>query len=122
MYGIQYHWASIVVWINRWGMILTTSLRPGHLGSLTQPFTSRDSAKPGAIPYRSSGVGVDIPNSSPMQIKDNAMAPYTRANGDVDSLFGQALVGWKSHPPKALQALSNATYDKAEVFFIDNNF
>ncbi|KAH9240703.1 hypothetical protein K456DRAFT_1824425, partial [Colletotrichum gloeosporioides 23] len=96
--GHTHYWASIVVWINRWGCDVDDAT----------------SAWP------SSGVGVDMPTRPQIQIHDNAMAPFTGADGD--KVYGRDVIGWKSLPDNALQALSDVKYEKTEVPFVDANF
>lgn len=61
-----------------------------------------------------------MPTRPQIQIHDNAMAPFTGADGD--KFYGRDVIGWKSLPDNALQALSDVKYEKTEVPFVDANF
>ncbi|KAK1507577.1 NPP1 domain-containing protein [Colletotrichum tamarilloi] len=119
--GHRHYWASIVVWINRWGCQVddTTSAWPVGV-SFTTDHLKWGTANAGDITFKSSDVGVDMPTHPRMQIHDNAMAPFTGADGD--KIYERTLIGWDSLPDEAVQALTDVKYEKTEVPFIDVNF
>ncbi|KAI8245531.1 hypothetical protein K4K57_005963 [Colletotrichum sp. SAR 10_99] len=119
--GHTHYWASIVVWINRWGCDVDDATSAWPVGvSFTTDHLKWGVAKAGDITFKSSGVGVDMPTRPQIQIHDNAMAPFTGAGGD--KVYGRDVIGWKSLPDNALQALSDVKYEKTEVPFVDANF
>ncbi|KAH0430578.1 hypothetical protein CcaCcLH18_07737 [Colletotrichum camelliae] len=119
--GHRHYWASIVVWINRWGCDAEdiTSVWPVGL-SFTADHATWQTASAGVASYESSGVGIDMPTRPRMQIHDNAIAPFT--DGDSSKAFGRTLVGWDSLPALAQKALGDVKYEHTEVPFIDANF
>ncbi|KAK1854916.1 npp1 domain-containing protein [Colletotrichum chrysophilum] len=96
--GHRHYWASIVVWLNRWGC---------RVDDITSTWPISE-------------VGVDMPTHLQMQIHDIAIAPFTGASGD--KVYSRVLVGWESLPKEALQALSNVKYEKTGVPFVEANF
>ncbi|KAF4810812.1 hypothetical protein CGCSCA5_v010429 [Colletotrichum siamense] len=117
--GYRHYWASIVVWLNRWGCRADDITSTWAVGvSFTTDHLTWGDAK--GISFRSSEVGVDMPTHPQMQIHDIAIAPFTGASGD--KVYSRVLVGWESLPEEALQALSNVKYEKTEVPFIEANF
>ncbi|KAJ0346024.1 hypothetical protein COL154_003038 [Colletotrichum chrysophilum] len=119
--GHRHYWASIVVWINRWGCDAedVTSVWPVGL-SFTADHATWQTASAGVTTYEASGVGLDTPTRPRMQIHDNAITPF--GNGDASKAFGRTLVGWDSLPAAAQKALGDVKYEHTEVPFIDANF
>ncbi|TDZ36911.1 hypothetical protein C8035_v006411 [Colletotrichum spinosum] len=119
--GHRHYWASIVVWINRWGCADddATSVWPVGISYTTDHLTW-GTAKTGDISFKSSSVGVDMPTHPKMQIHDNAMAPFMGQDGGW--VFERTLVGWTSLPDLAQKALSDVKYEKTQVPFTDANF
>ncbi|KAK1520772.1 NPP1 domain-containing protein [Colletotrichum costaricense] len=113
--GHTHYWASIVVWVNRWGCEGDTDVSAVFpVGvSFTRDHTVWDTAQTGDISYLES-------THPKMQIHDNAMSPFTGADGD--KVFERTLVAWDALPDAAERALSLVEYEKTQVPFIDANF
>ncbi|KAL0943475.1 NPP1 domain-containing protein [Colletotrichum truncatum] len=101
--GHRHYWASVVVWINRWGCETDdiTALWPVGV-SYTTDHLSWGSAAAGSVSFKSSDVGINMDKHPKMQIHDNTLSPFTGADGD--SVFEPTL------------------YEKTQVPFTDDNF
>lgn len=119
--GHRHYWASIVVWLQRWGCEADDATAVWPVGvSFTSDHLKWDTANAGDISFKSSTVGVDMPTHPRMQINDNAIAPF--GEGDLEKLFERTLVSWHSLPNNVQQALADVKYEKTEVPFINANF
>ncbi|OHF02505.1 NPP1 domain-containing protein [Colletotrichum orchidophilum] len=113
--GQRDYWASIVVWVNRWGCMDDGDVsRVFPVGvSFTKDHLEWDAAPPGTISYVNS-------THPQMQIRDNAMGYITGNN--ADDAFERKLVAWDELTPEAAYALSVVHYEHTQVPFIDANF
>ncbi|KAL0938161.1 npp1 domain protein [Colletotrichum truncatum] len=119
--GHRHYWASIVVWIHRWGCKVEDATATWPVGiSFTSDHLQWSTANAGEISFTSSTVGVDMPTHPRMQIHDNAITPFV--NGNANQVFERTLVGWQSLPNKAQQALNDVKYEKTETPVADDNF
>ncbi|KXH69474.1 NPP1 domain-containing protein [Colletotrichum salicis] len=119
--GHRHYWASVVVWVNRFGCDDSdiTSIWPVGI-SYTTDHLNWGSASAGEVSFRSSDVGIDMATHPKIQIHDEAIAPFTGADGD--KLFERTLISWDSLPAAAKQALKDVKYEKTQVPFTDEHF
>lgn len=119
--GHRHYWASVVVWINRWGCSISDSTGAFPVGvSFTTDHANWGVSPAGVTSYRSGVVGLEQPTHPKMQIHNNVMGPFKGADGDW--LRERTLVGWESLTDKVKKSLNDVRYEKTLVPFSDNNF
>ncbi|KXH60743.1 NPP1 domain-containing protein [Colletotrichum salicis] len=121
--GHRHYWASVVVWVNRWGCDEEdiTSIWPVGVSYTTDHLNwGTSSAAGGDISFRAADVGLNMPTHAKMQIHDNAMSPFKNADGE--NIFERTLISWESLPTLAKDALTDVRYEKTQVPFNDANF
>ncbi|KAJ0311224.1 uncharacterized protein N0V96_009037 [Colletotrichum fioriniae] len=120
--GHRHYWASVVVWVNRWGCEeeditgiwpVGVSYTADHLNWGT-PSTISD------ISFRGASVGLDMATHPKMQIHDNVISAFKGA--DDENIIERTLISWESLPTLAKDALTDVQYEKTQVPFNDANF
>ncbi|KAH0422561.1 npp1 domain protein [Colletotrichum camelliae] len=96
--GHRHYWASIVVWINRWGCDVDDATSAWPVGvSFTTDHLKWGVAKAGDITFKSSGVGVDMP--TPQALADvkyeKTEVPFVDANfqRQLDAAYQESFYG-----------------------------
>ncbi|KAF4774738.1 NPP1 domain-containing protein [Colletotrichum scovillei] len=112
--GHRHYWASVVVWINRWGCNAEKPSSYRVVGiSYTVDHLRWGTTAVGDLKFRTS------PTNPIVSIHDNAMAPFQ--DTDVSAASNRTLIAWSSLPSPARRALTDVKYEKTQVPFNDAN-
>ncbi|KAK2060524.1 hypothetical protein LY76DRAFT_634576 [Colletotrichum caudatum] len=119
--GHRHYWASVVVWLNRWGCDTNdpTSLWPVGV-SYTTDHLNWASAPAGKVSFKGSDVGSDQPTQPELQIWDREISPFTGADGDL--VFPRTIASWDALPASTKQSLIDVQYEHTQVPITEANF
>ncbi|KAK1994176.1 NPP1-domain-containing protein [Colletotrichum falcatum] len=119
--GHRHYWASVVIWVNRWGCDTTDVSSVWPVGiSYTTDHLLWGMANAKDVSFKSSETGTMMPTQPQMQLRDRAMSAFTGADGPP--VKQRTLISYDALPDAARQALIDVKYEKTEVPFIDANF
>ncbi|KXH66750.1 NPP1 domain-containing protein [Colletotrichum salicis] len=118
--GHRHYWASVVVWVNRWGCEEEdiTGIWPVGVSYTADHLNWGTPSTISEISFRGASVGLDMATHAKMKIHDNAISAFKGA--DDENIFERTLISWESLPTLAKDALTDVHSEDAayqERFF-----